>query len=98
MSGIYISREAAIKAMDEDRKNYHGFMAEDQFIHEAAIEVLKKVPAADVRPVVLCKDCRHWDIDEIPKYARENEHFCPMVTLTTREDWFCADGVKREES
>lgn len=54
-------------------------------------------PAADVRPVVMCRDCQHWDTDWIPNHARENEHFCPYIGLTTREDWFCADGEKREE-
>ena len=52
--------------------------------------------AANVHPVVLCKDCENWDTDWIPKYARENEHFCPIVGLTTREDWFCADGEKKD--
>ena len=53
---------------------------------------------ADVRPVVRGRDCKHWDIDWVPNYAKENEHFCPIVTLTTRDDWFCADGEKKEES
>ena len=54
--------------------------------------------AADVRPMVTCADCKHWDIDWVPNYAKENEHFCPIVALTTWCDWFCADGEKREES
>ena len=64
----------------------------------AAARAIDSIPAADVRPVVLCRDCKHWDIDWVPNYAKENEHFCPIITLTTRDDWFCADGEKREES
>jgi hypothetical protein len=59
---------------------------------------LKNLPAADVRPVVLCRDCRNWDTDWTPTHARANEHFCPIIGLTTREDWFCADGEKMEKS
>lgn len=62
------------------------------------LDDLEDFPAADVRPVVTCADCKHWNIDWVPNYAKENEHFCPIVTLTTRDDWFCADGEKREES
>ena len=62
---------------------------------EADVTRLLSLP--DVRPVVLCRDCKHWDVDWVPNYAKENEHFCPIVALTTRDDWFCADGEKREE-
>lgn len=87
----YIEREAAIKAMDEDRKNYRGFMAEEQFIHEDAIEVLKKVPAADVRPVVLCRDCKH-------RFMTPNGWHCPYAEWGIEDDDFCSCGEKREES
>lgn len=76
------------------------------FFHRIFVQVMNgrdrqailDLPAADVRPVVLCRDCKHWDIDWVPNYAKEKEHFCPVVTLTTRDDWFCANGEKREES
>jgi len=61
-------------------------------------EDVTRLLTLDVRPVVLCRDCQNWDTDWTPKYARENEHFCPNIGLTTREDWFCADGERREES
>lgn len=62
------------------------------------LEKIESTQAADVRPVVLCRDCRHWDTDWTPTHVRKNEHFCPNIGLTTREDWFCADGEEREES
>ena len=45
----------------------------------------------DVRPVVLCKDCKHRQHDEILGQSWCNGHRVP-------DDWFCADGEKREES
>ncbi len=48
----------------------------------------------DVRPVVRCKDCRH-------SYEDIGGLVCGhgiCVDCLVREDFFCADGVKREGS
>ena len=87
MMAEYIDREAAINAVFEAFAD-----------GRSAYIALEAIPAADVAHVVRCRDCRHWDTDWIPSHARENEHFCPCIALTTREDWFCADGEKREEN
>lgn len=46
----------------------------------------------DVRPVVLCRDCRHWEYDAIffDGWCRGRQQGNP--------NWYCADGEKREES
>lgn len=51
-----------------------------------------KAPAADVAPVVRCKDCEYsWeDIGGLTC-----SYGC-CVDCVVREDFFCADGVKRE--
>ena len=48
------------------------------------------LPAADVRPVVLCRDC----------IFRSNEWTgCPKLNGTiTGDEFFCKCGIKREES
>lgn len=52
-SGDYISRKAAI----EEQKRFCGYLDNDMLNRlEIAIG---RIPAADVRPVVLCKDCLH---------------------------------------
>lgn len=56
------------------------------------------LPAADVRPVVLCLHCKNWDTSWAPDCGKEYGHFCPMVGTVTYADWFCADGEKREET
>ena len=55
------------------------------------------IPSADVRPVVLCMDCKHncgaktWVDHEITADCTNGHGYPPL-------DWFCADGVKRDES
>ena len=55
--------------------------------------------AADVRPVILCRDCKHSDT-----FAPEcTESTFPLKCLSIRyggvyPDWFCEHGEKREES
>ena len=94
----YIEREAVMqKFADHVRRSNNSDFAPVPTWNQA-VQIVEDFPAADVRPVVLCKDCKNWDTDWVPKYAKENEYFCPIVTLTTRDDWFCADGEKREET
>ena len=38
--------------------------------------------------VVRCKDCKHW--------KQSNGH-CPLNSIFTNNDWFCADGVKKDD-
>lgn len=51
-------------------------------------------PAADVRPVVLCRDCEYYFKDEDGYEMCENSEGYDHVT----ENGFCAWGEKREES
>lgn len=61
-----------------------------------AQEKIKKIPAADVRPVVLCKECRHRDPEDHKCDCGEMERQgCPFKVA---DDYFCAYGEKREES
>ena len=64
----------------------------------AAIETkqLKDVPAADVRPVVLCKDCKN-NYNTCLNHGR-NEPMCDFTDRKLKEDDFCSRGEKREES
>ena len=70
----YIEREAALSAQNKSMN-----------LNEMR-ERLKRIPAADVRPVVTCGECVH-------RHDR-NRQSCQG----RRADFFCADGVKREES
>ncbi len=74
----YIEREAAIEAFDDPAvERYYGDVCP-----ESVIRVIEHIPAADVRPVVLCRDCKN----------RFNYSICAQ----RGDDWFCGYGEKRE--
>lgn len=85
----YISKQAifdAIKVPGKDRQvSLHGAVA-DFIVQVAAI------PAENVAPVVHCKDCKYsWeDIGGLTC----SHGLC--VDCIVPEDFFCADGAKRE--
>lgn len=60
-------------------------------------EKLEEIPAADVRPVVYCRECRFWG-------GRNGKNECSLITsladpriwLKTQPDDFCSSGERRE--
>lgn len=47
--------------------------------------------------IVTCKDCKHWVKELTPRVPDTKEyHFCPMMDCNTAEDFYCADGERRE--
>ena len=84
----YISREAA--------KNYVIGRYDDQlgFITmEDIIDQLDYVPAADVRPVVRCRECKHW--------SEHPEGYLGVCSFISRnfvmENGYCAWGERKED-
>lgn len=54
----YIKREAAIKAVE--KADYTAISSDaDDCKADYLREIIESVPAADVAPVVMCKDCTH---------------------------------------
>ena len=51
---------------------------------------LRLIPAADVRPVVMCRECVHF------QQFRPHDGFCKIDGMLWNNDFFCANG-KREE-
>lgn len=76
----YIEREAAIAEImgDPSEVRYPVYYA----------EMLKVLPAADVRPVVLCRDCE-YAYDDVGGLSCSHG---VCVDCIVREDFFCADG------
>lgn len=62
-----------------------------------AVDAIQFMDVADVRPVVLCKDCKYWKLSKIePSF-----HVCTYIcgaTFVRNQDDFCSRGEKREES
>lgn len=94
----YIEREAALQfvfdACAECMDAYEEFdgIYEDcnQCMFEGVKLKLRDLPAADVRPVVLCRDCR--------SYNKPRLGFCETHLVRMHRDDYCSYGEKREES
>lgn len=54
----YVTKEKVLAQLERcARDPYH----ESHYIREAVINTIRRMEAADVAPVVRCKDCRWWD-------------------------------------
>lgn len=62
---------------------------------QAYADAIAAIPAADVRPVVLCRDCKWCHAGYCEKYDDLIPFGCANLPW---EDWFCAGAKKREES
>ena len=87
----YIEREAALLEIEEWADTF----CECDYVWPHVIKSIRKLPAADVRPVVLCRDCKWCHAGYCEKYDDLIPFGCANKPW---EDWFCADGAKREES
>lgn len=81
----FIRREDALKALYNDYAY-------------AAMDVIKRLPAADVAEVVRCKDCELWDSDP-DTYGKDTgpEGKCMKSFERMPADGFCSYGERREE-
>lgn len=57
-------------------------------------KAIRDAPTVDAVPVVMCKDCKHFKKPLSP----DMWGWCKkMDNKATVEDWYCADGERREE-
>ncbi len=61
----------------------------------SAFDVLQELPAADVVPVVRCKNCKHGTRLVCDLAGNEGIE-CRHGNIAHRLDWFCADGAKMD--
>lgn len=85
------------KYIDAEKLEKDGWWLSRAYQQDATTNVYetKKItdfPIADVVEVVRCKDCKHrFDDEELGMVM------CPnVVGLWVSEDWFCADGERKE--
>jgi hypothetical protein len=93
----YIEREAANEACREAVRRYP-----NSFYNgiEAARDAIRKLPAADVRPVVLCRDCYAYRCyKELAEAAYlDPQMYCGLLRCEMGEDSFCSYGKRKEET
>lgn len=62
---------------------------------EKAAQMLEKLPAADVAPVVRCKDCKHYDMGVCLKiYSAGNIHSAAWQKRKPED--FCSYGERNQ--
>lgn len=91
----YIERETAVKAANEWVSE--ACMASVMRVSRL-FDKLQKVPAADVAPVVYCRECKRSGLTEFGKrYCSE-----PMGAfegcIPVEDDSFCSGGKRREDA
>ena len=79
----YIDREAANLAL-----------AEQGFDWDKAKQALASVPAADVVPVVRCKDCKYAYINSFS--AASGVALCSSSAKVMQQDDFCSYGERKD--
>lgn len=97
----YIERKAAIgPLLGWAAQLTETYGKNDEYVKclESAAHNIEQIPAADVRPVVLCRECKHWETDWTPQGVSDGRHYCAPLDLFPSADWYCSDGEKREES
>ena len=91
---VYIDKKAADNALtaaaaaDSDKKRR---------TWAKAIGVLHDVPAADVVPVVRCKECKHYTfLGHCLVHSQEPDRYGPGYMVEMLLDDFCSYGERRE--
>ena len=86
----YISREAAIERIKEE---WAKLPLSETTGFAILMRVLTKLPAADVRPVVLCRDCKYAERTGMA----DGCVWCNENLLGRLDDDFCSRGARMEE-
>lgn len=92
----YIECEAAYRFAQDQLKKETGAYSKGWNnalgVMKGALHNNDALPAADVVPVVRCKDCKYSAVDF------ENMRYCKFVTYYNHvpDDWFCADGERKD--
>lgn len=87
----YIDREAAIKVLCDACGN--AACPKGMIPRCSYYEKMLAIPAADVRPVVLCRDCKYCrKVDEFEYWC---DGFCSPARLVRKDD-YCSHGSKYE--
>ena len=82
----YIKREAVIDLITRRYEN-----------PEICTQEINSIPAADVAPVVRCKNCVHYDLGVCLKiYSDGNAH--PEAWQPRNPDDFCSYGERKDEA
>ena len=60
-----------------------------------AIDVIDRIPTADVVEVVRCKECEHSHWEQEPCHGK-TEYYCPKLKSKVDTHFYCALGKRKE--
>lgn len=90
MQKVTVKYVAISDAYDTLTEKYHHTLGVQ---HEALKEALAAVPAADVRPVVLCRDCVKYKT----KYCAIDIWYEDVTIFKARDTDFCSYGERNPQ-
>ena len=86
----YIERDAVLSDLEAAEK--HGGMG--MIIANTLKRYVKRVPSADVAPVVRCKDCKYFT--KGPYVFDNSKCWCACWYDSVKDDDFCSYGAKND--
>lgn len=101
----YIKREATIKAIVDSRNRYYNSASNQYLVWrceglDIAAGLLRVAPAADVAPVVRCRECKNWLPGGYKSIADpQNPQFggrCWYSNVARFENDFCSYGERKD--
>lgn len=84
----YVEREKVCKLIENMADGYKYLEVPTQYV----LDKVKSIPTADVRPVVLCKDCKYNNAC-LTQSIVEDASIIPF----DRNTFFCADGWRKAD-
>lgn len=101
----YIDREAAVKAVYQYllEQTVSKYATSELCIYargaiSRAMDVLDDVPAADVAPVVRCKNCKHYSyLGSCLIHSEIADEYSTGFDFRMDDNDFCSFGEKKEE-
>ena len=92
----YIEREALMRRIKEihcaECDSYHGVRCRACWVDDT-LDYIDSEPAADVAPVVRCKDCKQGEVDD-PDFP--DQYYCHAGCGWNKGDFYCAYGERKE--
>lgn len=86
-----IEREAAIAMIRENGVRGSGWSNQER--EDDVVDMIESIPAADVRPVVTCADCKYNNACLTQAFV-EDASRVPF----DRNTFFCADGKRADDA
>ena len=88
----YIDREALLEEMQKHRPVFSSGLDGSRerlafLTWHSCLNAIKTFPAANVRPVVLCRDC-----EMASPCTDDREVYCTLNHCYKKKSYFCADG------